>query len=701
MPEKVYESAEDRNSFAEWAMACKEDRLARSEYLENPPEFSDLWMKRELLSRALKPFTAKSRDDHVDITKSKGANMEVYDFVEDDLRGLLREWLSQRYGVSDELEAKIAQFASYVSRRFVFKVGNTEDYVINFSGRTEVFPRDHMEQGFGPLGYPIKNRRKRVEKLGREVARINLYLGNEDSSPITGPYVCDEIRRFLDDPMNFAFSGTSEFFIMDDDCPGCPREGVWIEDMYSEGADPSFSYSEYVSLNREFRGEMDLESFEEDLKPFCDALITFGWYSTVRRLLDYNRHTPRSYKQIRAVLEELSAKHKGEVFIFPEHTTYGCDPRISSAEWRQKLSGNERAASRFADCFRSVLPGLPEPLKSVFSDKNVLVEFSHRVMEHYHDVPDYEVDQSTSVLSSTMVKFLIKAFYLYVLKPGSQRRRDFTKDPRLGAFFDVFDPMTRRMLLWIVTVALLKYEALTKLDGEDGYSRIEETQVKTQDRLDYNADSDDLLEGTPISIAGLMNERQDLLRAYPELAEKLVVYFYQLYKFYRYTGYVPDMRPDNVVKYVFGLGEWAMQTSNTQVIISRDSRGNVRTKIINIDPEDQFRTTPKPGAMRDPREGLATYGMNMAVVGERSIKKAMLRFADEVCDNRGIVGEKQYWTLAQRALRFVGDFFRESGGVVADSAEFVTDSVVQEVGTQTRANLSFLRRVIQSLMPNS
>lgn len=701
MSERVCESNEDRVSFAEWAGTSRGERLARVEYLQNPPEFSDLWVKRELLSRALKPLAAKSRGDQVDIKKSKGANMEVYDFVPEDFCALLRGWISQRYSVDEALEEKIAQFTSYVAGRFVFKVGNTDDYIINFSGRTEVLPRDHLEQGFGPLGYPIKNRRQRVEKLAREVSRINLYLGSEDLSPVTGPCICDEIRRFLEDPMNYVFSETSEFFVSDDSCPEAPRKGMKVEELYAESSDTSFQYSEYLTLNREFRRETDIKSFEDDLEPFCDALITVGWHSTIRRLLGYNKHTTRSYKQVRAVLEQLSGKYEDEVFIFPEQTTYGYDPRVSSSEWREKIDQNDAAVRRFSYCLSSVIDGLPGKIKTVFAGEDVLLEFSHRLMEHYHEVPDYEVDSATSVISSTMLKFLVKAFYLYVFKPGSQKRRDFGKDPYLKAFFDAFDPMTRRVLLFAVTAALLKYEALEKLEGYKGYSRIEKTQVKTQDKLNRCDESEELLEETPISIAKLMNERQDLLHTYPELAEKLVVYFYQLYKFCRYTGYVPDMRPDNVVKYVFGLGEWAMETSNTQIVIFKGADGEVRTKIVNIDPEDQFRMTPKRGELRDPREGLATYGMNMGLVAERSIKKAMLRFLDGVCDHRGIVGEKTRWNLARRATQLVEDFFRESGDMMTESAEFVADSVVDEIGAQTRLNLSLWRRAIQFLMSNS
>ena len=85
----------------------------------------------------------------------------------------------------------------------------------------------------------------------------------------------------------------------------------------------------------------------------------------------------------------------------------------------------------------------------------------YRVILHYHDVPDYEVDSATSVISSTMLKFLLKA--LFICFGPAVKNGVILRKIRVSSFFDAFNPVTRRMLLWIVTVALLKYEALLGL----------------------------------------------------------------------------------------------------------------------------------------------------------------------------------------------------------------------------------------------
>ncbi|MBI5152280.1 hypothetical protein HZA39_01995 [Candidatus Peregrinibacteria bacterium] len=664
----------------------EKERLIREKYLTNPPELSDLWIKQKLFRSALKPIAAHRRGDKTDILESKGANMEVYDFVEEDLERLLLMWVSQFARLGKKQKNAIKKFSHYLSQRFVVKIGNTRDYPIKFGLRPEVFPREYMEDAFGTLGYPVVNREKRVRKNASEVARANLYLGYEEKTEITGPDIISVIYRFVLDianPDHFDIDSYTTFFIRED------------EDQFLEGLEDfspgGIDGKEYITLNKEKRESADMEKFEDDLKPFFDSLVTIGFHDTIRRLVGHGRHTELNYEQAAKIIKELCDKYKTETFLLPEQTTFGYDPRVSSEEWKKIIANNNAAVEYFSKYLHSLLSGT---LEEIFSDQKILHGFSYAVVEHWHQVPDYEVDPATSVLSTAMLKLLMKAAYYYFLWPEPNKNKDFNKHEKLQYFFfKEFNQEEQAVLRSAMTIALYHYEFSVRSAKCPRFRRFERTQMKTQDKMNYDK-GNQVVEGS-ISIKELITARRDLLKKYPELGEKLVVYFYQLYKMYRETSYVLDMRPENVLKNVFLLGEWALLTENIQVTIFKDKQGELYSKVVNIDPEDNFRIAPEDEKDRDPNEGLATYGLNLAgPVAVRSLKKALARMIDEVALAQRVHGSKTEWPVWKKALQWMIDLFEQSAKDAADGTQFTTRSIRAEIKNNINKALKTIARYI-------
>lgn len=646
-PETI--NPETIEDLGQWAHECGKKRKERQRYLENPPALSDFWIKRELLGRALKPLASERRGDSVNILESKGANMEVYDFVAEDFEALLKEWLTIKRGVIDETTEKhIHEFASYIAQRFVFKVGNTEDFVIKLGMRTDVYPRDDMEDTFAPLGFPVKHTMLRVRNLAKEVIRFNTYLGNEEKFPITGPYLCNEIRHFLDDPQGFEPAHTTDHFIIND----------WGEEetisTLCDRAEEGINYADYVKHNKAIRSPQ-LKQYEDDLRTFFDAVVTIGAHDTVRRISGYDRHTELSYAQAEKIIGESCKKHKDASFLVPEHTTYGYDPRLSEEEWKAIDVQNEEAVRVFMHHF---LPVIPKSLRLLFEHELIAREFCHHVMEHHHDIPEYPVDPATTVLSSAMLQFVFKFAYHYILRPGCKKREDFDKNQALHKFLHKLTEEDVQKLHRTVTMALKKYSMDVKKKRAPVFIRYEKTQVKTQDRLDYD-EGNEIVEG-PLSIRELVNDKPHLFKKYPEIAEKLIVCYYQIHKMYQDTGYIPDLRPVHFIKHALGMGEWAVQTDNIQIIVFKTSKGKEYVKVVNIDPEDHFRKAPDNEEERNPEEGLTKYAFNLAdVVGSRSIKKALSRFVEELAQQQGIAGDKTKLDTGSWLSRWIRDFIRE------------------------------------------
>ena len=653
----------------QWAHECGKKRKDRQGYLENPPALSDFWIKRKLLERALKPIASERRGDSVNILESKGANMEVYDFVAEDFEALIKEWLIIRKGTIDKtIEERIHEFASYIAQRFVFKVGNTEDFVIRLGNRTDAYPRDDMEETFAPLGFPVKHTMLRVRRLAKEVLLLNAYSGNEEKIPITGPYLYEEIRRFLNDPHSFEHTFTTDHFIIHDD--GSKKETV--STLY-EGSS-KIDYADYIEGNKTKRSHQ-LKQYEESLQPFFDAVVTIGAHDTVRRVSGYDRHTELSYAQAAEIIEELCERHKDASFLVPEHTTYGYDPRLSREEWKAIDVQNEESVRVFMHHF---LPIAPSSLQSLFEHEPIAREFCHHVMEHHHDIPEYPVDPATTVLSSAMLKFVFNFVYHYILRSGCRKREDFDKNQTLNQFLHKLTEDDAQKLHSAVITALKKYSKDVKKKIAPAFTRYEKTQVKTQDRLDYD-EGNEIVEG-PLSIRELINDRPHLLKKYPEIAEKLVVCYYQIHKMYQDTGYFPDLRPVHFLRDVFARGEWAIQTDNIQIAVFKDPEGREYVKIVNIDPEDHFRRAPDNEEERNPEEGLAKYAFNLGEnIGSRSIRKAISRFIEEVARYRGIAGDKAKLATGSWLSRWIGDFTRENKETATILSKSTYQSVLNEI----------------------
>lgn len=664
----------------------EKERLRREKNVTDPVSLSDLWIKQKLLRFALKPIAARRRGDKTNILESKGANMEVYDFVEEDLERLLTTWVSIFARLGKKQKNAIKKFSHYLSQRFVVKIGNTRDYPVKFGSQPEVFPREYLEDAFGTLGYPVVNREKRVRKNASEVVRTNLYLGYEKKTEITGPNIISAIHRFVLDianPNHFDINSYTTFFIRED------------EDQILEGIDDFFpggiDHEEYIALNKEKRESAGIERFEDDLKPFFDSLVTIGFHDTIRRLVGHGRHTELTYEQAVKIIKELCDKYKTETFLLPEQTTFGYDPRVSSEEWRKIIVNNNAAVEYFSKYFYGLLSGT---LKEIFSDQKILHEFSYAVVEHWHQVPDYEVDPATSVLSTAMLKLLAKAVYYYFIWPEPNKNKDFNKHEKLQYFFfKEFNNKEQLFLRAAMTIALYHYEFSVRSGKCPRFRRFERTQMKTQDKMDYNK-SNQVVDG-PVSLKKLITVRRDLLKKYPELGEKLTVYFYQLYKMYRETGYVLDMRPENIIKNVFLLGEWALLTENIQITIFKDKSGRIYSKVVNIDPEDNFKVAPEDEKDRDPNEGLATYGLNLAgPIAVRSLKKALARMIDEVALMQRVSGEKTEWPVWKKVLQWTIDLFEQSAKDAADGTQFTTKSIRAEIKNSINKILKTIARHI-------
>ncbi len=670
-----------------WANRVGAERKRLNDHLVSPQEFSPLWVKRELLTKgALRPIAAGASDEEIDINESRGANMEVYFFVADGLRNVLTDWYKLRHGGTDpdaDISAKISEFSAMVERAFVFKVGNTKDYIVRLGNDVKVFSRDHMHRSFGKLGFPVKNDKPRVDVLAADVATFNGWTGNEEESSAKGPCLVDEFIRFVDDPNGFDGFRESEFFVREDG----EREGTRIEASYqsriSACTEPekALSYEAYVQIVDSNR-KLDPVFLRREFQKFVNGIVTYGFWDSVRFLTSFNKHTDLTYEQFEAIVAKCYGLYGDEVFVHPEQTTFGYDPRESGENFQEMIADNENAAKDMAEYCRE---HLPENLRQAFSDDKVLEEFCYKVLEHYHSIPEYEVASAKSFLSITMVKFLIEAAYLLILDPESERRIDFQKNNDLSEFFSAMTREQLVSLLFLIWKSLANFGVNRARGLCPEFHRFEKTQVKTQKRLDYGGEDAKRVVMGPVSISEFMENKDSLTEVYgvdperekdlaKEIFGKLVVYYNQVCRFYEDTGWVPDKRPDNLAKYVFLFGEWAMKTNYLQITVFEMNDGRIVTRVTNIDPEDHFADLRRVDA------GLAKGGFNLVpMLGAPALRKAALRMVDEFAALDGVEGDKLKLSFMERALKYVSGFLEDRVEVTDKTTEFVVWSLEEGI----------------------
>ncbi|KKQ71926.1 MAG: hypothetical protein UT33_C0007G0015 [Candidatus Peregrinibacteria bacterium GW2011_GWC2_39_14] len=708
--------------FSEWARDAEQKRNERLESLVNSEQFSDLWMKRELLSSgAARHFLKKDfkTGEMVENDNTKGAHNDVYEFDRSKFKALLQRWVGLKSPrVAGPMDVAIDKFADYISGRFVMKVGRTKHFIVKFGVERRYVPRDMMAAAFDPVGYPQINGPTRIAKLNREVLRAGAFIGSEENHPIVAPCVLSEIEKFLGNPLGFEPAASGEFMLRDDSTkPGKVSSGKTISDVAEiDSNTPKFSdRAAYIAFNKEAR-KCGIDKLERDLRPFFDSLVRLGFHDIVQRFagtkfgkkllgdkranVGYKRHTTLTYEEAEKIIKKLTVKYKDHSFLAAEQTTYGYDPRVSAEEWGEIAEGNEKAVSCFEHDFTRVMRDMPDYIRTIFDDPKIAHEFCYMAIEHWHQSPDYAVDQTDTVMSLTMVKLLLKAaYYFYVLDSKTpytpQRSTKFSDEEGLKRFFEKFKDedlleMSKRMNLM-----LRLHDQCAKQEKRPKFQRFEKTSTKMQDRLDYNG-GDRKIFG-PMPISELMTKNQKLLKDYKGISEQLLVYFYQLYKMFKQTGYILDQRPDNVAEGVFIFGDWALQAENIQIVIFEDANGHAYPKIVNIDPEDHFRLLPKDLSKKDPREGLGTSGLSVAdLIAEASAHRSIGFAIDNVADNMGIPGDKTDWSPERLLVQAALDVTRTGVSSIRTSVDDASHAARGEFRNRIGEVLSFLGVILQT-----
>lgn len=411
------------------------------------------------------------------------------------------------------------------------------------------------------------------------------------------------------------------------------------QDKYFHGDIANF---EELTAYRDFVRNNPLTRQVEDLLgPFFQAPISVGVRDTMRWALG-SRHPELGWEKARETILACFARHRNESFIPVELNYYALDAGLGGPTLARDFANNELVVALFAVRLNEALktrgfPGIDGPL---------LQRLAGQVLDFHHGYPLYDLEPYQGLLSISTVKMALRvvgnlALIFGNIKLPERRNRNLAwlenRPGDLLGLVATMDAKERERLLAAIDQALAGYVKSGGMRDDQRnlltYQRIPRTFYSFQERAQYASSLKGKVEDT-ISLAELHLPRNyELLTGIPELAEKLTVFFTLLLRYYKDTGFIPDLRPKNAGRELLLLGIWGYVSENLLVVLWRDEQGERHADLSFVDNKDQFKEYRRMED-RDAPKGLAKHALRMTgSLAEPAMLRAIGMFTEIAAAN--------------------------------------------------------------------
>ncbi len=583
--------------------------------------------------------------------KDPGSHTEIFALDSDRLADVLSSLVRDVEGdhAADARLPGIRKWCDEFCGRFLFKVGRTANFTMRLGGaRPAEIPRSIVSEVFGGIGYNLfPTWRKTMSDSTEAVREIPyFFMGNPDDLflfPLDGT-----IRRLLAGQYPEMTGDPSAVFLVRDTHVAHERHSFYDlldRDIYTKDKIPG--REAFLSRLRHLRENPLSPQVTAALSEFFNAPITVGVRDTLR-WLNGARHPDMQWEQALEIIHSCYEKHGGEDFLLPEINYYVPVPSMQVSEVRELGKHNRvvvrSAGARFRRSCSARLRRLVTPAQTE--------ELLESVLAWHHGYPLYKLEETVGVLNPSTLKVGLKfteqlALFLAGVKLPVRR------NARLIQFLEAEGHRERLMnyllesdyreLVLRLAQFLLFYDLRHGVSTPRGlmeYRSIPTTFCTFQERADHlPSGCEKLAQFSLEKLAGA--EFSGILRKYPELAEKLVVFFVQVLRFFLDTDFIPDLRPDEAGINIFILGIWGYITENLIITLYRDPEGVERFRIKFVDNKDHFKQY-KREVDKDRPMGLAKHALRIV---QPVVLPAMLRsvgnFVQIVHENRNGYSRKE------------------------------------------------------------
>ena len=524
-----------------------------------------------------------------------------------------------------------------VGGRFLVKIGNIHDYVVKFSSDGESYiPRQYLCEAFGPGGYNLAPTPDKVRIDVQEAARQIPYIGFGPQDEQLAPDILGDISRCISgEGRRNSADGT---FLVQETALGTRRFSlleILDEDPFFKSRIRSFAglrrFQQYL------RAHPIDSSSEKELGDFFNAPMTVG-VRDVLRFLEGSRHPTLGWDRARKVIVDAFETHGNETFLPPEFNYYTSSLEYPPEYITEVARSNSVATELFARMMKEAMP--PDMFAGM--DDNDVAELAGAVLAVHFDYPEFEIDPHTGVISTATARLAgrLAAWTLVHLSGVTvpDRRNAITSNTackvgRLSDFIEHLDPWQRDSFMTSANKLLWKVAILGGVpDGAmktHPYTRINRTFFSFQELAQYPMRRAGTLEET-VTLEDIHGEKgRRILREHPELAPKLLVFFVLAHRYHAETGYIPDLRPDDVGGDLFLRGIYGYSTRNVMVALGKDRDGRPASAVRFIDNRDQFKQYRR-WEDKDRPLGFVKYGMRLlSPVAKPGLQRAIGMYAEK------------------------------------------------------------------------
>lgn len=509
---------------------------------------------------------------------------------------------------------------------------------LRFHGLERKFDRTAVAEGAGALGLRFLPTRQAATRCAFEAAREIAYFGfgkdlffpcpiqqiahalNLGHSPLHGVILRDLRDDFTQQKTAFDMLKADKYF--DDNV--CDEESL-------------------LRFQTTLRNTPMSPAFIEKASEFFDRRATVGIRDTLRWMLGA-RHPWFDWTRAQFLIQSAFKSHGFDNFNTPQITYYAYDPDVDEIDIQIAHEHNAIVIRSFADKLKAALLN-----HSIELPTEVLENLAHTILDIHHDYPDFDLEAQGAFAPQKQFDFMEHSInntvHQELLGQDSKHKhnvnirahfnasdttsilKNYLHSDEIDTFFDIVDD------------ALQQYDAIE--DEALKYKRIPCVVFLLQALGSPAPNHDERLLDTFDLSQMTQLEHASYMRSFPEISEKLVVFFALTLRHLIDTEHAPNLRPRNLPRDFIVLGLWGTRTPNIHVNLYVDKNLHINDYAkkltrceIKFTGTDQVETHPLK-SIRDQSKILRLAFAHFAPLIEPSILRNLGTFTMAMEEFRG------------------------------------------------------------------
>lgn len=629
--------------------------------------------------------------------------------IDEDLR-----WRKFRFA-PDVLKRQLRPIAQFdddlideIAQNYELSVIRRDPLTLSYRGFEKKFDRNTLAEGAGAMGIRFLPTQRSATRCAFETAREIAYFGFGSTQDLfiqcpiqrltavaTGAEPCKNGTILRDLRDDFAIDQTVLDLLAADK--------YFTPDISDE--------TSLLQFQANLRACPMSDAFVKKCSEFFDKKITLGMRDTLRWFLGA-RHPWFDWTRAKFLIQTAFQTHGRDNFNTPQIAYYVYDPNVDDAEIEARREYNAPIVDAFACELKRALQSASSIPLDHLNDAQ-LRSVAHAVLDIHHDYPDFDLEAQNETGPQKQIDFmehsLQNAVDRQLLGIESTPRRNlnfkahFAANDVIRRICPALDDAQIRDLFAAIDKCTEKYDAQggVDLDGNGNfaaYNRIPCAVFLIQSRGcpapkpdERLLDSFDLSQMTQLEHASYM-------RSFPEISEKLTVFFALTLRHLIDTEHVPDLRPRNLARDFLLLGLWGTRTPNIHVNLyvdksldEKDYAKTLKRCEIQFTGADQVETHPLAHIRESSKVTRFAFAHFMPLI-EPSILRNLGTFtmAMEEFRNIGHTPQVDPWNLAYYAFDLLHEMarcgIRRTLSDVLAITEYVLDSAYDNVKKRIASN---------------